>query len=53
MTAWADIQEAWAQNGEDKMITGILLWDLPAAFDTLDAEIMCQKFLLVNLQFQF
>ena len=27
----------------DKFITGILLWDLSAAFDTLSADIFCNK----------
>ena len=43
MTAWADIQEDWISNNEEKKITGILLWDLSAAFDTLDANILCEK----------
>ena len=43
MTAWADIQLEWARNNADKEITGILLWDLSAAFDTLDATLMCKK----------
>ena len=34
MTAWADIQQDWALNTENKEITGVLLWDLSAAFDT-------------------
>ena len=28
MTAWADMQEDWSKNSEDKSMTGILLWDL-------------------------
>ena len=43
MTAWADIQLEWIRNNADKEITGILLWDLSAAFDTLDATLMCKK----------
>ena len=43
MTAWADIQEDWAQNSEEKKITRILLWDLSTAFDTLDANLLCEK----------
>ena len=43
MSAWSDIQENWTQNSEDKFMTGILLWDLSAAFDTLDPIILCEK----------
>ena len=28
MTAWANIQQEWAQNAEDKQMTGVMLWDL-------------------------
>ena len=35
MSAWADIQEDWARNTEEIEMTGVLLWDLSAAFDTL------------------
>ena len=38
MTALTAIQQEWA-----KMITGVLLWDLSAAFDTLNTNILCQK----------
>ena len=38
MTAWQDIQLDWAMNGEKDLVTGVLLWDLSAAFDTLDCE---------------
>ena len=43
MTAWSDIQHDWAMNTEDKETTGVLLWDLSAAFDTLDHGILCSK----------
>ena len=43
MTAWADIQKQWAQNSDDKKLTGVLLWDLSAAFDCLDPFILCKK----------
>ena len=33
----------WAKNSEKNDISGILLWDLSAAFDTLDVDIFCQK----------
>ena len=35
MSAWADMQQEWSKNTESKELTGILLWDFSAAFDTL------------------
>ena len=35
MTAWSNIQKQWAQNTDEKQLTGVLLWDLSAAFDCL------------------
>ena len=43
MSALAAIQQEWAKNTEKDLITGILLWDLSAAFDTLSADIFCAK----------
>ena len=43
MSAWAEMQQEWSNNTESKETTGILLWDLSAAFDTLDAELLCKK----------
>ena len=43
MTAWNEIQEDWTTNTDRNEITGVLLWDLPAAFDTLNSEILCKK----------
>ena len=43
MSAWSQIQQAWAKNTEDGKITGVLLWDLSAAFDCLDIDLLCQK----------
>ena len=28
MTAWANIQQEWAQNTEKNQTTGVMLWDL-------------------------
>ena len=38
MSAWADMQQEWSKNYDEKLMTGILLWDLSAAYDTLDAN---------------
>ena len=43
MTAWANLQRDLAQNTDEKKVTGILLWDLSAAFDILDAVILIKK----------
>ena len=47
MTAWQQIQQDWSMQTENKMVTGVLMWDLTAAFDTLDHEIML--FLCTNV----
>ena len=49
MTAWAEVQQLWAKNSAKKETTGVLLWDLSAAFDCLDKEILCKKLSLYGL----
>ena len=43
MSALSAIQQEWADNTEKDLITGVLLWDLSAAFDTLNSEILTAK----------
>ena len=43
MTALSTIQQEWAENTVNKFITGVLLWDLSAAFDTLNTSTLCKK----------
>jgi hypothetical protein len=50
MSAWHEIQLDWAKKGDEKLVTGVLLWDLSAAFDTLDCEGVCAKLELFGLQ---
>ena len=50
MTAWQEIQLDWAMKTEQDQVTGVLLWDLSAAFDTLDCEGLCEKLLLFGVQ---
>ena len=50
MTALTAIQREWIKNSEDGLITGILIWDLSAAFDTVDTELLCLKLGLYLLQ---
>ena len=38
MTALTEVQKQWADNSENKEKTGMLMWDLSAAFDVL-----CEK----------
>ena len=37
------MQREWIQNTENGLITGILIWDLSAAFDTVDTDLLCLK----------
>ena len=50
MTAWQEVQLDWATKVEDGLMTGVLLWDLSAAFDTLDFEGLCQKLAVSRVQ---
>ena len=50
MSAWNEIQLDWAERTEQGLITGVLLWDLSAAFDTLDCEGVCKKLEQFGLQ---
>ena len=50
MTALTEVQKQWAENSENKEKTGILMWDLSAAFDCLDINIMCDKLVLYGFQ---
>jgi hypothetical protein len=50
MTAWQEIQLDWATKGEQDLVTGVLLWDLSAAFDTLDCNGVCSKLEIFGLQ---
>ena len=43
MTALSSMQKDWIQNTEDGLMTGILVWDLSAAFDTLDIDLFLLK----------
>ena len=40
---WSQIQQVWANDTEKKKITGVLMWDLTAAFDTLDHNILLSQ----------
>ena len=50
MTAWQEIQLDWAVKTEQNLVTGVLLWDLSAAFDTLDCDGLCEKLAIFGLQ---
>ena len=50
MTARQEIQLDWAMNTEQNKVTGVLLWDLSAAFDTLDCEGLCRKLALFGVK---
>ena len=46
MTALSAMQKEWIRNTEDGLMTGILIWDLSSAFDTLDVELFLTKLTL-------
>ena len=50
MSAWQEIQLDWAEKTEQNLVTGVLLWDLSAAFDTLDCDGLCDKLALFGIQ---
>jgi hypothetical protein len=43
MTALSEMQRDWSSNTDRKEKTGILLWDLSAAYNTLDTDLLCLK----------
>ena len=43
MTAHANMQQDWIISKEQGKKTGLLIWDLTAAFDTLDIGLLCKK----------
>ena len=43
MTAHSHMQKDWIINKEEGQKTGLLIWDLSAAFDTLDIDLLCKK----------
>ena len=43
MTALSSMQKEWIRNTEEGLTTGILVWDLSSAFDTLDIELLLDK----------
>ena len=43
MTALTEIQKQWITSTDEGQKTGVLIWDLSAAFDTLDPELLCRK----------
>ena len=53
MTAHANMQQEWIINKEKGEKTGLLIWDLSAAFDTLDIELLCSKPRLKKKKFLF
>ena len=46
MTALSAMQKEWIQNTEQGLTTGVLVWDLSAAFDTMDIELFIRKLTL-------
>lgn len=46
MTALSAMQKEWIQNTEQGLTTGVLVWDLSAAFDTMDIGLFIRKLTL-------
>ena len=42
-TALAAMQEDWVANWDNTDVTGILLWDLSAVYNTLSPSLLCEK----------
>jgi hypothetical protein len=40
------MQKEWMKNTEDGLMTGVLIWDLSSAFDTLDVDLFLTKLAL-------
>ena len=49
MKATASMQQEWVYNTDEKEITGILFWDLPAAYDTPSPELIFKKLEIYSL----
>ena len=43
MTALSAMQKEWVANSEEGLMTGVLVWDLSSAFDTLDIDLFLKK----------
>ena len=43
MTALSSMQKECFKNAEDGLVTGVLIWDLSAAFDTVNIDLLCTK----------
>ena len=43
VTALIAMQSEWIRNTEEGLVTGILIWDLSAAYDTVDTDLLCEK----------
>ena len=51
MTALSSMQKDWIKKTEEGLTTGILIWDLSAAFDTLDIDLFQKKLQLYGADY--
>ena len=43
MSALTAMKKNWIKNSEDGLLTGVLIWDLSAAFNTVNTNLMVMK----------
>ena len=48
-TALTSMIAEWVKNHEAGLHTGVLLWDLSSAFDTIDVDVLCRKLSLYGV----
>ena len=46
MTALKAMQKEWLRSTEDGLITGVLIWCLSAAFDTVNTDLQSEKYFI-------
>ena len=50
MSALSALQKEWVENLEEEEKTGVVMWDLSAAYDTLNISILLEKLEIYGIQ---